>query len=403
MTSSEEAELQRLRAELDMAHERLRLQDDLLQSRAHIERMLAIERFELASGEAESIDDFPVPREEERVRADFGWNLHADTAFANVHSGFDSVCHIAHADWFGIRAAMGSLPGNKLVIPSMRRLAADEISHVLSQLELASINRIVLHGMSEGMHDLAARLRRKGWDSQYLVWHGTTTQWANFDEKELALRAIRMAKKGEVRRFSAIRRGLHEVVGDRDYRPQLLNLPPRWESTLINGFRPHGQRIALAPSWNDLRKNLATNVLAAEFSPWISETRVIAESFALPRWLSSKLKRQRKLDYRSMISTMSASDIVLNVTTIDCHPMVDLEALSGGTPCIRGPLFLDGLDDHPYIQLTAVANPMSVEDVTQRINEVMQMESNELLECMTDYGARLKALAFSRYADFLEL
>jgi hypothetical protein len=257
--------------------------------------------------------------------------------------------------------------------------------------------------MSEGMHDLAARLRGKGWDRQYLVWHGTTTQWANADEKELALRAIRMARRGEVRRFSAIRRGLHAIVGSRDYRPQLLNLPPRWEATPTPGFRPRGKRVALAPSWNDLRKNLATNVLAAECSPWIGETRVIAESFALPRWLTAKLVRQRKLDYRSMISTMAASDLVLNVTTIDCHPMVDLEALTSGTPCIRGPLFLDGLDDHPYIELTAVANPMSVEDVTQRVDAVMAMDFRELRACMADYAARLKDIALSRYADFLEL
>jgi len=403
MTSGLEGEIERLRSELERVNERLRIQDELLQSRMRIERMLALERVELAADQQLAADTLQVPQGEERARADFGWNLHADTAFANPHPGFDHVCHIAHADWFGIRAAMGSLPGNKLVIPSVRRLTADEIGQVTGHLERASISRLVLHGMSEGMHDLAARLRGKGWERQYLVWHGTTTQWANADEKQLALRAIRMARRGEVRRFSAIRRGLHAIVGDRDFRPQLLNLPPRWEATPLHCFRPRGKRVALAPSWNDLRKNLATNVLAAECSPWIGETRVIAESFALPRWLSTKVVRQRKLDYRSMISTMAASDLILNVTTIDCHPMVDLEALAGGTPCIRGPLFLDGLDDHPYIELTAVANPMSVEDVTARIDAVMAMDARELQACMADYAARLKDLAFSRYADFLEL
>ncbi|MBN8162985.1 methyltransferase domain-containing protein [Burkholderia multivorans] len=332
------------------------------------------------------------------------WQAARDTMYANLDTRFDRVCHIFHNDWMGIRSAVGALPGYKLAIPSSTGIPVHEIEVIMQRLHEHAIEKIVLHGISDSMYALTRALADSGFDEQYLVWHGTTAQWVWEDERRYAQMAIRMARDGRVKRFSAIRRGLGPIVGERNFAPQLVNMPPKVDNGQVRRRPPRsGSYSALAPSWNDLRKNLATNVLAAHAVKSVDSIYVVAKDFELPKWISTKVKKVGYRDHASMLELMATMDIVLNVTTIDCHPMVDLEAMSVGTPCVRGPLFLDGLETHPYVCLTAVDNPMSVEDVASCIGRVLDTGESELIGMMDDYKRQLHELSAQRYAEFLAI
>jgi SAM-dependent methyltransferase len=332
------------------------------------------------------------------------WQSIRDTKYANPDERFNGVCHIFHNDWVGIRSAVGALPGWKFSISSKKGLPIQEIEELISRLSQHSIQKIVLHGISDPMYVLSRALSKAGFNNQYLVWHGTTTQWVWEDERRYAQKAIQMAREGKVRRFSAIRRGLGSIVGERNFAPQLVNMPPRIEDRLVKRRSSQPQDCSvLAPSWNDLRKNLATNVLAAQTVDCVNKIYVIAKDFTMPGWLTPKLEKIAYRDHTSMLELMSTMNLVLNVTTIDCHPMVDLEAMSVGTPSIRGPLFLDGLEDHPYVRMTAVENPMSVEETAQCIDRTLKADQSELNEMMCDYKRELLELSRQRYMEFLEI
>ncbi|MEZ2309413.1 class I SAM-dependent methyltransferase [Paraburkholderia sp. RCC_158] len=331
------------------------------------------------------------------------WQSVQDTKYANFDDRFSGVCHIFHNDWMGIRSAVGALPGWKYSISSTRNLPLQEVELFISRLSQHSIQKIVFHGISDPMYGLSRALAKVGFDLQYLVWHGTTAQWVWDDERRYAQKAIQMAREGKIRRFSAIRRGLGPVVGDRNFAPQLVNMPPRIEERLIQRQPSSHECNLLAPSWNDLRKNLATNVLAAQSVQRVKKVYVIAKDFSMPNWLASKLEKIPYRSHTSMLELMATMDLVLNVTTIDCHPMVDLEAMSVGTPSIRGPLFLDGLEDHPYARMTTVENPMNVEDAAHCIERTLKTDPREVREMMNDYKLRLLELSRQRYMEFLEI
>ncbi|KND58483.1 hypothetical protein BSCH_00256c [Candidatus Paraburkholderia schumanniana] len=334
----------------------------------------------------------------------FEWQATRDTMYANADERFGTVCHIFHHDWVGMRSAVGALPGWKLSIPSANAMPVRDIEVIIGLLQQHRITKLVMHGISDPMYALSRSLTKVGYDQQYLVWHGTTTQWVWDDERRFAQRAIQMAREGKVRRFSAIRRGLGPIVGERNFAPQLVNMPLRFADGAVAHRAHRGEGCsALAPSWNDLRKNLATNVLAAQTVDRVSDIYVVAKNFDLPKWLAPKVRKVPYRDHTSMLETMATMDIVLNVTTIDCHPMVDLEAMSVGTPCVRGPLFLDGLEDHAYVRATSVDNPMSVEDVGRCIDRVLGIEALELQGMVNDYKRALLELSRERYAEFLEI
>ncbi|WP_250477002.1 methyltransferase domain-containing protein [Caballeronia sp. INML1] len=334
----------------------------------------------------------------------FEWQAARDTIYANPDSRFAQVCHVFHQDWVGMRSAVGALPGWKLSIPSAQGIPVADIERIVALLRQHDIRKLVLHGISDPMYALTLALARVGFDAQYLVWHGTTTQWVWEDERRFAHRAIQMAREGKVRRFSAIRRGLGPIVGERNFAPQLVNMPPLFSNRTVARRSPRREDChALAPSWNDLRKNLATNVLAAQCVDRIGRIHVVAKDFDLPKWLAPKLTKVAYRDHTGMLEMMASMDLVLNVTTIDCHPMVDLEAMSVGTPCVRGPLFLDGLEDHEYVRLTSVDNPMSVEDISRCIERLLSVETHTLDGMMSDYKNALLELSRQRYLEFLEI
>lgn len=382
--------------------------DELLERYRALESRLALR----ASIEA-SVRAMPAPTPTQRAdsaramepppSAPYVFDDERDRIFANEDARFDDVCHVFHQEWFGIRAAAGSLAGHKLAIRAERHLRVGEIASVVSELDRRGVRTVVIHAWSEPMNTLVRALRSATSIKLYLVWHGTTTQWAAADERKFALGALKAARDGLVHGWSAIRRGMESFSGPTTFVPQLLNAPPNVRTALGRSPRRVDQCLALAPSWNDLRKNLSTNLLAAQAVPRIARTYFLATDLELPSWIAPRIERTPYRNQKQMLEFMGTVDIVLNATTIDCHPMVDLEALSVETPTVRGPLFLDALEDHPYVQATVVENVLSTSDIARAIEHVLSIPPHELDAMMRDYRAQMRAISMNRYAEFLKL
>ncbi len=199
----------------------------------------------------------------------------------------------------------------------------------------------------------------------------------------------------------AIRSGSGQWFGRNGFIPQLLNMPPA-----VSQYKVLKRKCTdislLCPSWNTAGKNLYTNVLAGEFCSRVSRVLVFAHDIALPSPLGLKISALPHKTQAATIELMASVDLVSNVTVIDCHPMVNLEALAVGTPALEGPLFLDALESHPYKMLVRVENPLSVSEIQQAMESVLSVPEKELDQMMDDYRTQLVALSRQRYLQFLE-
>lgn len=330
------------------------------------------------------------------------WNSEQDCRFAHKNLAFDRVCHVFHLEWFGIRAAAGSLPGAKLGISASTNWNARELRAIGDQLSSSNISVLVIHGMSKAMQRLVEILKRAGGFDLYLVWHGNTAQWANHDELQLISMVLELNRRGMFRRVHAIRSGMEMIFGENAFVPQLLNMPPSVSRVLPVGRKSDAVSV-LCPSWNDLRKNLHSNLLAATLSDRVRKVFAFADNLDFPFGLDRKVQILQHRSQAETIDLMAMVDLVSNVTVIDCHPMVNLEALAVGTPTLEGPLFLDALEEHPYKKLVRVENPLSVSDIKEAITSVMGLPEQELHQMMEDYRVQLTQLSGRRYLDFLEL
>lgn len=325
-----------------------------------------------------------------------------DREYAQQIDGFRHVCHVAHQEWFGIRAAAGALPGHKLAVSVGMRPTEKDVEAVAAHLDAAGVSQLVIHGFSDVMATWVRALRAAGVDRVALVWHGAPAMWLHDDERRIFGLARELVDEGLIARAHVMRPGNHDVFGERGWRPQVYNMPPRVDMTRLGaGLRRGLGMSVLVPSWHLLHKNLVTNVLAAALHPKVDRVKLLAKEFELPVNEHAKLERLGHLDARSMLEQMALSDIVSNVSLVDCHPMVELEALAVGTVALRGRLALDALEDHVYVRLTQVADPLSVASIQERLSAVLSTPPDERAGMLSDYRERVTALAAERYHALL--
>lgn len=334
----------------------------------------------------------------------YEFNARRDTCFAQVLGGHERVCHVMHQEWFGIRAACGALPGQKLAVTSNAPPTVGEIDQVARMLAAKGVDRLVIHGFSDGMLQWVKGLAAAGFDRIYLVWHGAPVMWVHAEERRLFALANQAVRSGLIRSLHVMRAGAHAAL-DRSSveQPQIYNMPPNFSR---RGSRPPRRATGatvFAPSWNLVHKNLFTNVAAAAATDEVSSIWLMADDFSLPYDVDKSLKRLPKLSQLQMMETMGLTDVVMNASIVDCHPMVELEALAAGTPALRGRLGMDELEDHPYVRVTQVEDPLSVADVRRTLRRILAVPAAEMDEMMASYSSQMVALSFARYSELMEI
>jgi hypothetical protein len=331
----------------------------------------------------------------------FGWNLPEDTAYAHQLPAFGGVLHVFHGQWLGIRAAAGSLPGQKLAINASRKLTPKDADVLAAEIGSRNPARIVVHGMSDSAALLVRRLSAAGLAGQtFLVHHGGVAQWCYEPERKLAFQAIALAQEGHVKRFHILKRN-HGLLGEKSFTPMLLNMSP----VVKTPAAPPGGREAAVflPGTEGWIKNLHANALGAAMAAGVGDVLHYARKITLPEPWQSRLKHVPYVDRRGTFGLMAGSMATLNVSLTECHPMVALESEAVGTPCLRGRLFLDALEDHPYVRAVEVedaTSPFEIRDVLQRLLSIPEKERAGMIN---DYLAAVNKLSVARYGEFLGL
>ena len=332
------------------------------------------------------------------------WNAAQDRCYSHQIPELENVLHIFHQEWYGIRAASGSLPGMKLAIAANTPMAGFDHKAAIDNILAADPERIVVHGMSDNMAVMVRILARIGFtDKLFLVHHGSPTQWVYQPERRYAFTHFELAREGLVRKLHIMKPDFDLPV-DCLFRPMLFNMSPNLRERSINwAGQPPKEAIAFIPGWRDFHKNIFTNAMGAALTDRIKEVWTYASDVELPSSLSQKIRAVPFVDRESTFRLFELASLTMNVSLVDCHPMLNLESQALGTPCLRGPLFLDALEDHPYVKLTSVSDPTSPRQIKEAVERVLQVSEHELRDMIFDYQAASDRHAIDRYREFLEI
>jgi hypothetical protein len=320
---------------------------------------------------------------------------------APEHPIFSQVLSVFTQEWVGIRAASGSLPGKKLAVSKDMVWSSAELRRVCDLIDRNNITCILAQGASFATLDLLAALRAELPSLKIVgVWHGTLAAWAYDEERRLANRFLELASVGVFDRVSLMRRGMHGLHPKAT--PYLVpNMPPMVNIRRLGPPRSGQKLTCLFGSWNNHWKNMYANVVAAALSERVGKVLCYAP-VELPAHLSAKIERVSYDTREAHFRKLSLCDLVLNATVVDCHPMVELEALAVGTPTLRGELDLDFGHDHPFCRLMTVSSVHDPIALRDQIDRISMVPGGELADIVADYRRLVVVTSLERYARLFE-
>ena len=326
-----------------------------------------------------------------------------DTAYASSEADFRDVLHIFHAEWFGIRAAAGSLPGRKIAITSEDSFNENDLYEIKSLIISLNPSKIIFHAMSSNMAAVIYTVSRE-FESKYLyfVHHGAPSQWFHEPDRKAAFIALEMLDKGILHKVHIMRSGFeysHKGV----FTPLLLNKAPKIDAG--NSFSQiiSQQCKVFIPGWSGWRKNIYINAYAAALCEDVDAVLAYGHDIILPGELSRKLQYVTFIDRVQTMQLMSSARITMNASLVDCHPMANIESQVLGIPCIQGNLFLDALQDHEYCKFSQVADVNSVTEIRNKIKLCLSESKTYISDLTKDYQRQLDDVSLARYREFLEL
>jgi hypothetical protein len=307
--------------------------------------------------------------------------------------------HVFHQKWHGIRSAAGVLPGRKIGVPQDYRAHGRDRALLAAKASEWGARKAVFHGYSPAVEPLLKNLCAEG-VACYLVWHGNLAQLAWRPEVDFFSLAQRAAKRGLFRRAHMLKAGMNAIFANA-FKPMLVNGPPVMKAGRISPPFSNRPATALVPGYVDIRKNVHTSMIGCALSSIESILHYGRIRGEFP--VLSRGKRIAYADHDQHLMLLTQIDVTVNVSVIDCHPMVEMEALAAGAMSVTGPLYLDALQQHPYTKLSVIANPFDVEEIASRLNLLRQVKATELADIIDDYSRAIRLTSLERYAEFLEL
>ncbi|WP_132252410.1 hypothetical protein [Methylobacterium segetis] len=329
----------------------------------------------------------------------FAFDANRDVRFSQNDNGlFRHSLILFTQQWVGIRQACGAFPGHKLAIDSHNKFTLEQVEEILALLHQHHIKSVFVHGMAPSTSKLLRVVKRAMPELRIFgVWHGTMAGWSYSEELALFREFLSLAQTRIFEKIGFLRTGMHHL-SEYAFPKTLVNLVPKTDierATLPFFTKPLK---CIFPSWNNQWKNMFTNVVGAQSSPYVDEILAYSQSDID---IFSKLKHVPFIDHSAHMHRLSLIDLCLNVSVNDCQPMTELEGLSVGTPSLRGDLDLDFVTLHEYERLFTVSKYLNADAIRSKISDLAALDGQYIFDIVVEYRQLLYKRSFERYSEFI--
>jgi hypothetical protein len=335
------------------------------------------------------------------------FNEDSDLIVGHRDEALSPVLHVFDRHWHGIRSATACLPGSKLGISHRYDLTGEEIRHIEGLIFKYGFKAVCFQGYSEKA-DLLAEILHTNFGSDlrlYVVTHVTTSQFEHSFEMTMLKRIYDKVSRGVFARAGSVKPNFHLFL-DKTWRKCVINIPPDLSRMTI-AIPEREPGTIFIPVENTWRKNLYTQVIAAQRSPFVERMLLVnAPSYLEGLMTLDKIQMVGFQPLRGLLAYMGLSQVVMNATLAECQPMTQLEGLAVGTPGLTGPLRLPGFSDHPLgrlCEVTELDDPGMLSRKLDLILEEWRADARGFSQLIADFvKLRIKA-GLASYREFLEL
>lgn len=249
------------------------------------------------------------------------------------------IISIQHPNWKGIKSSSYQLFDYHYEIPD--NISNEEIEHHAHVLMESSCKAIVLQGFPNSFYYLIEYLNRKKTTFQiYLIYHGNFMHTSE-DYSWWAFKSIiELAKAKKIKKVGFVKQGLAEVVANQGIETAFVlnyykKIPKAASNPLANGKT----NIGIWTNGTTWQKSPYAMIAACSM---IKNSKLFGSGF---NQRSVELALLMGIDYNisyesiphvELLKKMSQMHVNLYVTFSECAPMLPLESLAMGVPCLIG-------------------------------------------------------------------
>lgn len=328
----------------------------------------------------------------------------ADQAWIEAQQANPRPLSLNHPDWRGILASARELFDNIYTLPDdLDRTRAEYYAQVFKE---AGPPSITIQGFPRTYSHLVKALRKFAPQMPvYVIYHGNFLHMREDYDWRIFKLIQELHTQGDVAKIGFVKQGMAEVLAKAGMQTGFIlnmarRIPPGPSQTLAGG--PHigiwGQ-----PDWSWKKSPYA--MLAAlklipgarghaiNVSPRVREFGELLDIEATYQY--------EALSQEQVLSTLADMHLNLYVTLTECAPMMPLESLSTGAPCLFGPTSHYFLD-HAYLhQRLVVPYPDNAETIARFANQALE-EREQIIDAYRAYAPLYNQRALQALSDFLE-
>ncbi len=311
--------------------------------------------------------------------------------------------------WLGIKSSTTNLfdvtypvPATAAEDPHAVDAAAIEL-HAQTLVE-SGVRHLVFSGGDENHLELVRAVRRlDGGIRCDLLWHGNYVQWSDDYVWHIFRMWVQAARDGLVTRIGTVKKGMEEVLAKLGVNAAfVMNSIPGTPASPPAITQP-GNHIGVWMSgtiWKSPNPMLAALALIPDARLHAAGLGERASELADMLGIQRSFFSAGTLPIDDLFARIRQTHLTLYVTFTECCPMVPLESMSVGVPCLIGPnshLF----QDHPYLaERLVVPFPDRAEVIAQYAQRVIA-EREDIMKAYAAYAPKYQAAAKASVERFL--
>jgi hypothetical protein len=311
---------------------------------------------------------------------------------------------VLHPNWRGIRTSTENLFSYLLFQDeTLDAITAPRVARLIAE---SACPRVVLSGFPLSYGHLVRALKKVAPHIRlYVIWHASFLQ---SDEPEIwkAFKQIdQFCRDGLIAKWGFVKQGMAEIVGKTGVPTGFVmnyvrTIPTGPSQPAYDGY---GLGIwAIEPIW---RKSPYATLAATSLFPnarvFCTGQAVQVREFIRFFGINAEI-RTEPIPQAEMPQALARMHLNLYVTLSECAPMLPLESLAAGAPCLLGPTS-HYFEDHPYLHSRLVVPSPDRALVIARYIEQALAERDQIIAAYQAYAPLYNARAAQSVRDFLEV
>jgi len=317
----------------------------------------------------------------------------------------EAIC-VLHPDWRGIHASAEQMFDVLFEIPD--NLDPQSAFHFATLLAETNCKKIVMSGFPVSYRYLVIALRELFPEIKiFVIFHGQYNQYREDYDRQSYSSMLNLAKAGKIDKLGFVKKGMAEVVtaGTGVQTGFLMNWVgqiPQKPSVPLEGGPHLGMWLLWSGNWRKPPYTMLASSLLVPGSiihgadsderlqEYIQLMNIRAEFVGKP------------LPHYELLDAMTRMHVNLYVTFHECAPMLPLESLSVGVPCLFGPVS-HYFEDEVYLhKRLVVPYPERAEVVAEYTIRAIE-ERDQIIQHYKDYALYYNQQARQSVSEFLSL